>query len=54
MQNIHFPEESHDYGYNKRLAMYNFMARHPGLNIDALQKFKDMEGLFTDLLLNKI
>lgn len=41
VQNIHFPEEGHDYGHNKRIAMYGFMARHMGLNIDAV---KDEKG----------
>ncbi|UCH14237.1 MAG: acetylxylan esterase [Bacteroidales bacterium] len=41
VQNIHFPDEGHDYGYNKRIATYDFMARHLGLNISAV---KDRKG----------
>jgi hypothetical protein len=31
--NSHFPEEGHDYGISKRLAMYPFMARHLELDL---------------------
>lgn len=41
VQNAHFPEEGHDYGISKRLAMYEFMAKHLGLNIE---KVKNMDG----------
>jgi hypothetical protein len=37
IQNVHFPDEGHDYGFNKRIAMYEFMARHMGLNIDMVK-----------------
>ena len=36
-QNAHFPEEGHDYGESKRMAMYPFMARHLGLDIDLVR-----------------
>jgi hypothetical protein len=39
--NIHLATEGHDYGVSKRLAMYDFMARHLGLNINAV---KDKAG----------
>ncbi len=32
VQNVHLASEEHDYGQNKRLAMYEFMAKHLGLN----------------------
>lgn len=32
----HFPEGKHDYGYEKRIPMYHFMAKHLGLNIRAI------------------
>ena len=31
--NAHFPEEGHDYGTSKRMAMYPFMAKYLGLDI---------------------
>ncbi len=34
VENAHFPEEEHDYGVSKRMAMYPFMAKHLGLDID--------------------
>jgi uncharacterized protein len=37
----HFPAEGHDYGKNKRLAAYNFLAKHLGLN---LNNIKDENG----------
>lgn len=33
VENAHFPDEGHDYGQSKRMAMYPFMARHLGLDI---------------------
>jgi len=33
VENVHLPEEGHDYGPSKREAMYRFMARHLGLNL---------------------
>jgi dienelactone hydrolase len=41
VENAHFATEQHDYGISKRMAMYDFMARHLGLNIDAV---KDKTG----------
>ncbi|MDT3404553.1 alpha/beta hydrolase family protein [Mucilaginibacter terrae] len=35
--NVHFPKEGHDYGKSKRLAMYDFVAKHFGLNIAAVK-----------------
>lgn len=29
----HFPDEEHDYGYNKRKAVYPFLAKHLGLDV---------------------
>ncbi|GAB6011966.1 alpha/beta hydrolase family protein [Viscerimonas tarda] len=31
-ENVHLPNEKHDYGPSKRHAMYDFMAKHLGLN----------------------
>jgi len=33
VENVHLPDEKHDYGPNKRKAMYAFMAKH--LNLDS-------------------
>jgi hypothetical protein len=41
VENVHLATEKHDYGISKRLAMYDFMARHLGLNIAAV---KDKTG----------
>lgn len=41
IENVHIENEEHNYGISKRLAMYDFMARHLGLNIGAV---KDKSG----------
>jgi len=41
VENVHLLNEAHDYGISKRLAMYDFMARNLGLNINAI---KDKAG----------
>jgi len=41
VENVHLANDVHDYGINKRLAMYDFMARKLGLNINAV---KDKNG----------
>jgi hypothetical protein len=33
VENAHFPDEGHDYGLSKRIAVYQFMAKHLGLDI---------------------
>jgi dienelactone hydrolase len=35
LSHVHFPLERHDYGRNKRAAMYNFMEKHLSLSIAA-------------------
>jgi len=35
LEHVHFPLEGHDYGYNKRAAVYEFVSRHFGLQRDA-------------------
>lgn len=37
VENVHLANEGHDYGVSKRIAMYDFMARHLGLNINAVK-----------------
>jgi hypothetical protein len=37
VENVHLPDEKHDFGINKRIAVYNFMVKHLNLNIKAIQ-----------------
>jgi hypothetical protein len=37
VENVHLPLEKHDYGINKRTAVYKFMAKHLGLNLQAIE-----------------
>ena len=37
VSNVHLPEEKHDFGINKRIAVYEFMAKQLGLNLKAIQ-----------------
>lgn len=37
VENVHLKEEGHDFGINKRIAVYNFMAKYLGLNLAAIQ-----------------
>ena len=37
VENAHFPEEGHDYGLSKRLALYDFLARNFRLDIKKVQ-----------------
>lgn len=34
LENVHLPDEKHDYGISKRLAAYDFLARHLKLDIN--------------------
>jgi dienelactone hydrolase len=45
VENVHLVNEGHDYGVSKRMAMYDFMARHLGLNISAV---KDKTGIIDE------
>jgi len=37
VENVHLPEEQHDYGPSKRLAVYRFLAKRLGLSLDAVR-----------------
>ncbi|MDE3237275.1 MAG: acetylxylan esterase [Bacteroidota bacterium] len=37
VENVHLPNEKHDFGINKRITVYHFMAKHLGLNLSAIQ-----------------
>jgi hypothetical protein len=45
VENAHFSAEGHDYGFSKRKAMYEFVAKHFGLNANVL---KDVSGEFDE------
>ncbi len=38
VKNAHFPDEKHDYGPSKRLAVYPFMAKHLSLDLNCVVK----------------
>lgn len=38
VENVHFPEEGHDYGETKRAAAYRFLAKHLGLSLEAISE----------------
>ncbi|MGE5418562.1 MAG: acetylxylan esterase [Chloroflexota bacterium] len=40
VENVHFENETHNYGASKRAAMYEFMAKHLGLDITAVKDRK--------------
>lgn len=40
VENVHLKEEGHDFGINKRIAVYHFMAKYLGLNLKAIQDVK--------------
>lgn len=48
VENVHLVDEGHDYGYNKRIAMYDFLVKHFGLNkaaiCDETGKYNDDYG----------
>ena len=37
VQNVHLPNDKHDFGMTKRIPLYNFMAKYLNLNIKAMQ-----------------
>ena len=37
VENVHLPMEKHDFGINKRIAVYEFFAKHLNLNLKAIQ-----------------
>ena len=38
VENLHLPDEGHDYGLSKRNGMYKFLAKHLGLSLDKVTK----------------
>jgi dienelactone hydrolase len=49
-ENVHLPAEKHDYGYSKRVAAYNFLAYHLGLNVNAVPYDNGFREDFVTLL----
>lgn len=45
IENAHFPREGHDYGKNKRLAAYRFLAKHLGLR---MENISNEDGLVSE------
>ncbi len=45
VENAHFPNEKHDYGVNKRKAVYPFLAKHLGLD---MSRIEDENGEITE------
>ncbi|MGC4102879.1 TIM barrel protein [Ferruginibacter sp.] len=37
LANVHLPNDKHDFGFNKRKAVYEFFAKHLNLNLKAIQ-----------------
>ncbi len=55
IENVHLPDEKHDYGYSKRVAMYNFFSHHLRLNTGAVDwKPTIKEGFVTILPPNQL
>jgi dienelactone hydrolase len=50
VENVHLAAEKHDYGYSKRVIMYNFMAHHLGLDLGALPYNQGYREDFVTLL----
>jgi hypothetical protein len=50
VENVHLPAERHDYGYSKRVAMYNFIAHHLKLNVRALPYDDGFQEDFVEIL----
>lgn len=38
VENVHLPDDKHDFGITKRIPLYKFMAKHLGLNLAAITK----------------
>ena len=49
VEQVHFPDGVHDYGDKKRVPVYHFMAKHLGLNIQAVE---DAQGLIDESMID--
>jgi len=52
VENLHLPDEGHDYGPSKRAGAYKFLAKHLGLSLDKVTK-PDGSIDETDILIEK-
>ena len=50
VENVHLPAEKHDYGYSKRVTVYNFMAHHLKLNSGAIPYENGFREDFVEIL----
>ena len=50
IENVHFPAEVHDYGYNKRSVAYTFLAHHLNLNIGNIPYKNGFDESFITIL----
>ncbi|MDA8757936.1 acetylxylan esterase [Flavobacteriaceae bacterium] len=50
VENIHLPNEKHDYGYSKRIAAYAFLSKHLKLDLDKTTKENNFEEDFIKIL----
>ncbi|MEM7659474.1 MAG: metallophosphoesterase [Bacteroidota bacterium] len=50
VENVHLPDEEHDYGPSKRAAMYRFMAKHLRLDLRQVEKKGEINESFIELL----
>jgi uncharacterized protein len=53
VENAHFPTEKHDYNASKRQAAYPFLAKHLGLNINAVLKDGKVDESINTVLTEK-
>lgn len=44
VENVHLPDEGHDFGISKRKALYTFLAKHFNLNLQAVQYVDGQES----------
>jgi pimeloyl-ACP methyl ester carboxylesterase len=49
----HFPDEKHDYGKSKRLAVYPFLSRHLGLDLKKITKDGQLDESFVTIVERK-
>ena len=49
VSNGHFPNEGHDYGESKRMAMYPFMAKHLALDLDKVTRDGKVDESFVTI-----
>ncbi len=53
VENVHLADEKHDYGPNKRLATYSFLAKHLKLNLKKVQRLGLVDEFVNSVLTAK-